>query len=76
MEVGQGPNWGCSAKGKKKSKIFAVECLFLETTTVKQINSAAVMFMHVCRVTWEEMAKFRAFVVAERLSASNEDSAH
>jgi hypothetical protein len=24
MEVGQGPNWGCSAKGKKKYRVLTV----------------------------------------------------
>jgi hypothetical protein len=28
MEVGQGPNWGCSAKEKKKENIFTICIIF------------------------------------------------
>jgi hypothetical protein len=36
MEVGQGPNWGCSAKGKKQSALINIDAIMLNLQTNKQ----------------------------------------
>jgi hypothetical protein len=38
MEVGQGPNWGCSAKGKKKNLINLFNAPLTATTVIKVVD--------------------------------------
>jgi hypothetical protein len=37
MEVGQGPNWGCSANGKKKMKRNYKTCNFIRVNNCDEI---------------------------------------
>jgi hypothetical protein len=43
MEVGQGQNWGCSAKGKKNQYCFLAEKTVMSVAVLTTVNEVEVL---------------------------------